>query len=123
MRVAGPFTVESLSPHRVLTVDENDELVDGVAEARARYGRGQDFADIILENLRTAGVQQAHKTDRIAFTSLTPWPGRLPVLKAYATPASIRGHRRAHLCGPAERPSIGALRRAAPHAAGRQGLA
>ena len=77
VRVAGPFTVESLSPHRVLTVDENDELVDGVAEARARYGRGQDFADIILENLRTAGVQQAHKTDRIAFTSLTPWPGRL----------------------------------------------
>ena len=26
--VAGPFTVESLSPHRVLGVDENDELID-----------------------------------------------------------------------------------------------
>ena len=28
MRVAGPFTVESLSPHRVMGVDENDELLD-----------------------------------------------------------------------------------------------
>ena len=28
VRVAGPFTVESLSPHRVLGVDENDELID-----------------------------------------------------------------------------------------------
>ena len=30
---------------------------------------------MILENLKTAGVQQAHKEDRITFTSLTPWPG------------------------------------------------
>ena len=32
---------------------------------------------MILENLRTAGVQQAHREDRIAFTALTPWPGEL----------------------------------------------
>jgi adenine-specific DNA-methyltransferase len=31
VRVAGPFTVESLSPHRVLGVDENDELIDPLA--------------------------------------------------------------------------------------------
>src|SRR5688572_15271949 len=30
----------------------------------------------ILEHLRTAGVQQAHKDDAIAFTSITPWPGQ-----------------------------------------------
>ncbi|MBW2561510.1 MAG: site-specific DNA-methyltransferase, partial [Deltaproteobacteria bacterium] len=29
----------------------------------------------ILENLKTAGVQQAHKEDKITFTSITPWPG------------------------------------------------
>ena len=75
VRVAGPFTVESLSPHRVLGVDENDELIDKVAEARAEYGR--DFNAIILENLRTAGVQQARKADKIDFTALTPWPGEL----------------------------------------------
>jgi adenine-specific DNA-methyltransferase len=32
---------------------------------------------MILENLKTAGVQQAHKDDRITFTSLTPWPGQM----------------------------------------------
>ncbi|MGE3727292.1 MAG: site-specific DNA-methyltransferase, partial [Candidatus Sericytochromatia bacterium] len=74
-RVAGPFTVESLSPHRVLTVGADDELIDPNKEM-AQSGE-QDFVRIILENLKTAGVQQAHKADRISFTSLTPWPGDL----------------------------------------------
>ena len=77
MRVAGPFTVESLSPHRVLGVDENDELIDPLEARRRRRGAEQTFAQTILENLKTAGVQQAHKDDRITFTSLTPWPGEL----------------------------------------------
>ena len=76
VRVAGPFTVESLLPHRVLTVDENDELIDGIADsASSDYGTVRDFTQIILENLKIAGVQQAHKDDKINFTSLTPWPG------------------------------------------------
>lgn len=75
VRVAGPFTVESLSPHRVLGVDEEDNLIDHVADTQAEYG--QDFASLILANLRTAGVQQAHKVDKIEFTSLEPWPGEL----------------------------------------------
>jgi len=77
VRVAGPFTVESLSPHRVLGVDENDELIDQVAEPGADYGEKQTFPQMILENLKIAGVQQAHKEDRITFTALTPWPGDL----------------------------------------------
>jgi len=77
VRVAGPFTVESLSPHRVLGVDENDELIDGVAQGDGAYGEGRDFTQMILENLKTAGVQQAHKEDKITFTALTPWPGDL----------------------------------------------
>ncbi len=76
VRVAGPFTVESLSPHRVLGVDENDELIDTVAET-VDTAEKQSFPQMILENLRTAGVQQAHKEDRIVFTALTPWPGEL----------------------------------------------
>jgi adenine-specific DNA-methyltransferase len=76
VRVAGPFTVESLLPHRVLTVDENDELSDGVSDSvSSDYGTVRDFTQIILENLKIAGVQQAHKDDKINFTSLTPWPG------------------------------------------------
>jgi adenine-specific DNA-methyltransferase len=31
---------------------------------------------VILENLKTAGVQQAHKADKINFFSLAPWPGQ-----------------------------------------------
>lgn len=33
MRVAGPFTVESLIPHRVLGVDEDDELIDPIHDS------------------------------------------------------------------------------------------
>jgi adenine-specific DNA-methyltransferase len=82
VRVAGPFTVESLSPHRTLAVDWNDELVDlleaaeGKRQALDRDEAVNDFAQMILENLKVAGVQQAHKEDRITFTSLAGWPGR-----------------------------------------------
>ena len=69
VRVAGPFTVESLSPHRVISVE--DEEVFG----REPQAPGQDFASIILDNLRRAGVQQATKDERITFTALTGWPG------------------------------------------------
>ena len=75
VRVAGPFTVESLAPHRTLGVDENDELIDNLAESKTGYDGQQDFATMILENLNTSGVQQAHREDRISFTALTPWPG------------------------------------------------
>jgi adenine-specific DNA-methyltransferase len=81
VRVAGPFTVESLSPHRVLGVGENDELIDpnakNIVGPGADYGEKQTFAQMILENLKTAGVQQSHKEDKITFTALAPWPGDL----------------------------------------------
>jgi adenine-specific DNA-methyltransferase len=73
VRVAGPFTVESLSPHRVMTVDENDRLVDPLE----KQPEAQDFTTMILDNLKMAGVQQAHKQDKITFSSLTAWPGHL----------------------------------------------
>jgi adenine-specific DNA-methyltransferase len=75
VRVAGPFTVESLSPHRVMSVDENDELIDN--SGHSPDGNERDFVQMILENLKTAGVQQAHKEDKISFTSIIPWPGYL----------------------------------------------
>jgi len=77
VRVAGPFTVESLSPHRVLGVNENDELIDTSKESSPEYGAKQTFAQMILDNLKTSGVHQAHKADRITLIALTPWPGDL----------------------------------------------
>jgi adenine-specific DNA-methyltransferase len=75
VRVAGPFTLESISPHRMLAVDADDELVDTLREPKNDFGEKQDFAQMILENLKTAGIQQAHKEDKITFTSIAPWPG------------------------------------------------
>jgi adenine-specific DNA-methyltransferase len=77
VRVAGPFTVESLSPHRMLAVDEYDGLIDPLATAVRSEGPGSatSFEQMILENLKVAGVQQAHKEGRVCFTSLVGWPG------------------------------------------------
>nr|WP_217915597.1 DNA methyltransferase [Miltoncostaea marina] len=75
VRVAGPFTVESVSPYRFLGVDENDELIDPLANETGEDAAEQAFVRNILESLGAAGVQQVHKDDRIVFTALTPWPG------------------------------------------------
>ncbi|HRD78058.1 MAG TPA: site-specific DNA-methyltransferase, partial [Hyphomicrobiaceae bacterium] len=80
VRVAGPFTVESLSPHRVVPADE-DMLADELKASEGKLRRSKflapptDFADMVLEHLRTAGVHQAEKRDTIKFSSLTGWPG------------------------------------------------
>ena len=67
--------MESLAPHRTLGVDESDELIDHLAESKTGYDGQQDFGTMILEHLKTSGVQQAHREDRISLTALTPWPG------------------------------------------------
>jgi adenine-specific DNA-methyltransferase len=71
--VAGPFTVESLSPHRIMSIDEDGEWVDSPPKKGPKDEI--DFVQMILENLKTAGVQQAHKEDKISFSSISPWPG------------------------------------------------
>jgi adenine-specific DNA-methyltransferase len=72
VRVAGPFTVESLSPHKSVDIDENDELL---VKNEDRKEDASDFASMVLENLKISGVQQSNKEDKIEFESLTPWPG------------------------------------------------
>ncbi len=61
----------------MLGVDDDDELIDNVAELKLGYGEKQDFAGMILEHLKTSGIQQAHREDRITFSSIIPWPGDL----------------------------------------------
>ena len=43
IRVAGPFSVESLAPHRMLAVDENDELFSALADKKLGYGEAAEF--------------------------------------------------------------------------------
>jgi adenine-specific DNA-methyltransferase len=76
VRVAGPFTVESLSPHRTMIVNDDDTISDPLKQGATAEG-ATDFAQMILNTLRVAGVQQAHKQDRISFDSLDGWPGVL----------------------------------------------
>jgi adenine-specific DNA-methyltransferase len=80
VRVAGPFTVESLSPHRVLPASE-EEMIDEVNAAEGKRHRdddalaSNDFAAIVIDYLKSEGVKQQDKGDRIVFESLNPWPG------------------------------------------------
>ena len=77
VRVAGPFTVESLSPHRMVGVDADGELISQTVEGKSEHEARQGFAQMVLDNLKVAGVQQAHKADRMNFTALNPWPGEM----------------------------------------------
>lgn len=72
IRVAGPFTVESLSPHRMLTTDEDVPHGGAVKKEQAA---SDDFATMILENLKKAGVQNTQKGERLVFESLEPYAG------------------------------------------------
>ena len=86
VRVTGPFTVESLSPHRVLPAGEDDAaLLASIEEETGEPTppRHQlripdthtDFATVVLDNLRAAGVQNTRKNERLTFATLKTWPG------------------------------------------------
>lgn len=86
VRVAGPFTVESLDPHRTLGTDADGNVIDPVVametqdvnaarEAVSGIVPAKDFVEMVLENLRVAGVQQVDKKERIVFESLEPYCG------------------------------------------------
>lgn len=80
VRVAGPFTVESLSPHRVLPASE-EELIDLLDAAEGKRPAadadlaGQEFATVVIDYLKSEGVKQQARGDRITFETLAPWPG------------------------------------------------
>lgn len=69
IRVTGPFTVESISPHRVVS-DEEERL--GPAEITPS---GAGFASMILDNLRRAGVQNTVRQEHLSFDALDPSAG------------------------------------------------
>jgi adenine-specific DNA-methyltransferase len=70
VRVSGPFTVESLSPHRVMSPDQ--ELPRSQVDAQ---DDASQFETTILENLKKAGVQNRIKNERLKFDRLEPYAG------------------------------------------------
>jgi adenine-specific DNA-methyltransferase len=84
VRVCGPFTVESLSPHRQLSVDTKvDRATVGEPDA-AEAGKRRvvrvlgpdDFGRMVLENMKRAGVQNTYKNEKMVFQTLDPHPGQ-----------------------------------------------
>ena len=72
IRVTGPLTVESLSPHRIIAVE--DERPATEVEARKEASAGQ-FETMILDNLKKAGVQNTVKNERLKFDRFDPYAG------------------------------------------------
>ena len=93
VRVTGPFTVESLSPHRVLSSAAERPESEKLAE---RLEAGGKFEQMILENLREAGVQNTRKSERLNFIRLESYAGSY--LQASGEYAAGGGSKRAAVC-------------------------
>jgi adenine-specific DNA-methyltransferase len=97
IRVSGPFSVESLSPYRVLSTD--DGAPDNTASEQEAQ-KQQDFATMILDNLRKAGVQNTIKKERLTFETLDPYAGAWLNAAGTYTDAAEKSHRVAVSLGP-----------------------
>ena len=78
VRVAGPFTVESLSPHRSLAFAGGDDAAtrETISQSDAATdAEGANFEQSILENLVRAGIQNGRRDERITFDSLESYAG------------------------------------------------
>ena len=71
VRVTGPFTVESLSPHLVLDPSDTETTAPNAASSKT----SQDYHQHIIEHLKTAGVQNRLEQQRITFDWLGEYPG------------------------------------------------
>lgn len=81
VRVTGPFTVESLNPHRTISAAEKVQAsTEGFETSDGGVWRGKvmgpdDFGRMVLENLRKAGVQNSYKDERLKFDTLETYVG------------------------------------------------
>jgi adenine-specific DNA-methyltransferase len=123
VRVAGPFTVESLSPHRVVAAREDtlgaELAASGAITARASTPANMpeaDFGEMVISHLRTAGVHQQEKRDTIHFSAITPWPGNYIAAEGRYADGGAVEKRAAILIGP----EFGTLTRSQITAAARE---
>jgi adenine-specific DNA-methyltransferase len=104
IRVSGPLTVESLSPHRILAADEERPESEREAQRSATVGQ---FETMILENLKKAGVQNTRKNERLVFDRLELYAGEWLHADGEHTDKSGQSRRVAISLGP-EHGTVGA---------------
>jgi len=119
VRVCGPFSVESLSPHRTISAEEKKQL----SEVGSKHGfrmkmiGADNFGHMILENLKKAGVQNNKKGERLKFDTLDVYAGEwihgVGTFTEYAhpnpEPNEVGVTRRAAVCIGPEHGTVGAL--------------
>lgn len=105
VRVTGPFTVESLSPHRILASDSSESTKSTPSTASTTNGPSQsaetaDYARVILDNLKSAGVQNTRKNERLKFERLEPYAGQWIQAEGHYTEKDGKPRRAAISIGP-----------------------
>ncbi len=132
VRVAGPFTVESLSPHRVLPMGEDPYLEELLAakeedvDGRVKPGHDDksgpvitDFTQVVYENLKAAGVQNTKKRETLKFEWLKPFASRSGLIQFEGRYQEKGESKRAAVCIGPEYDTVGydLVRRTAREAA------
>jgi adenine-specific DNA-methyltransferase len=126
VRVAGPFTVESLSPHRIVPMDDQeDEIFEGLnptqrARRESPLVDDVDYVNVILENLRSHGAQQGNKDERIDFVDVVNWNGKNLHAEGVFIEINESGEEVQRRVGIQIGPEYGSLRRADIAAAARE---
>jgi adenine-specific DNA-methyltransferase len=69
VRVSGPFTVESLSPHATVSPSRSESEKIATNDDQSAFERS------IIDNLLKAGVQNGRKSERLVFDSLVSFAG------------------------------------------------
>lgn len=100
VRVTGPFTVESLSPHRSISVDQKRDREGRVSGLSIREVGPNQFGLMIIENLKKAGVQNRVKGERLKFDALEPHAGEWIQAAGSFTDKDGRSKRAAVCIGP-----------------------
>ncbi len=83
IRVAGPFTVESLSPHRSLALDGAGDPAS--VRKAAVDPTAPTFEDTVLANLGKAGIQNGKRQERLVFEAVEAYAG------VYIQAVGVRG--------------------------------
>ncbi len=102
LRVTGPFTVESLSPHRTISVEAKKEAAAKPTDLgfTMKMLAGGSFTNTILDNLKKAGIQNTDKRQRLKFDSIEPYAGEWICGEGRYTEADGKARRAAICIGP-----------------------